>query len=225
PQARNLGYTGIIMTSWSTSGIYSPLFESSSDIIDLYAVRRVYPITGFNMLIQAYFDAIRSTEAIETDDFITKYTRERYGFNQQETDLFWEALTLTNYEINQGKVSGDATITPEKLLKNARQSTEMLRKLKPNNNKEEFEHYRLMAAIRHQYLQFMCIEIRTNSDSFTSSDIPEALRQLRTLDTKKIDKRFYALNKKIFHKSELELENTLRNYKIKELYKTLSLDK
>lgn len=52
PQARALGYKGIVMTSWSTSGLYSPIFESATDIIDLPAVRRVYPITGFNMLIE-----------------------------------------------------------------------------------------------------------------------------------------------------------------------------
>ena len=28
PAARKLGYKGMVMTSWSTSGIYSPVFES-----------------------------------------------------------------------------------------------------------------------------------------------------------------------------------------------------
>src|SRR5690606_34350367 len=225
PQARNLGYKGIVMTSWSTSGIYSTVFESSSDIVDLHAVRRVYPITGLNMLIQAYFQAIQSTEAIDVDDFIKKYSNARYGFNEHESGLFWEALKLINHEINQGEVSGGSTITPEQLLHNANRSSEMLREIKPTNNQKEFEHYRLMGDIRRQYIQFMLIEIRTNSSSFTRSEIPETLRQLKALDTKKIDKKFYVLNKKIFYRAELELENTLRNYKINALIKRLASDK
>lgn len=225
PQARNLGYEGIVMTSWSTSGIYSAVFESSSDIVDLHAVRRVYPITGFNMLMQAYFQAIQLTEAIDVDDFIKEYTNARYGLNQQESDLFWEALKLVNHEINQGDVLVSSTITPQQLLDNANRSLEILMGIKPTNNQEEFEHYRLMGIIRRQYLQYMLIEIRTNSSSFTTSEIPETLRQLKALDTKKIDKKFYALNKKIFYKAELELENKLRNYKIKALIKRLESDK
>jgi hypothetical protein len=43
PVCRQLGYTGIIMTSWSTSGEYSAVWETSDDILDLYAIRHVYP--------------------------------------------------------------------------------------------------------------------------------------------------------------------------------------
>lgn len=47
PLAEKMGYKGIILTSWSTSGLYSSVLESTRDIVDLYAIRRVYPISGF----------------------------------------------------------------------------------------------------------------------------------------------------------------------------------
>jgi len=60
PKAREMGYKGIVMTSWSTSGVYSYLYESENSLIDLYAVRHVYPITGFNILLAAYVKSIHS---------------------------------------------------------------------------------------------------------------------------------------------------------------------
>lgn len=35
PTARNFGYKGMVITSWSTSGLYAPVFETTRDIVDL----------------------------------------------------------------------------------------------------------------------------------------------------------------------------------------------
>src|SRR5882757_4334344 len=43
PVSAKLGYKGMVMTSWSTSGQLSRVFESEADITDLYAIRHVYP--------------------------------------------------------------------------------------------------------------------------------------------------------------------------------------
>ena len=224
-QARELGYKGMVMTSWSTSGIYSPLFESATDIIDLHAVRRVYPIAGFNILIAAYFESLKLVDPLDTEAFIQKYANEKYGFNQEEATSFWKALKTANYEINQGEVISESPISIQQLLDSAKTSAAILKKLKPAANKKEFDHYRLMAAIRCQYLEYMLLEIKANSESFTSSDIPAVLNRLKALKTKKLDRRFIALNKQSFHKGELKHENSLRNYKIEYLYKKLSLNK
>src|SRR5664279_3166455 len=106
----------MIMTSWSTSGQYSPVFESSDDIMDLYAIRHVYPIAGFNMLLAAYAESLQSEKQLDIPAFVETYSKKQYGFNKQQSLLFWKALTTAPYEINQGKVIAPAAITVQQLV-------------------------------------------------------------------------------------------------------------
>ncbi len=105
PASRNLGYQGIVMTSWSTSGAYSSVFETDENITDLYAIRHVYPISGFNMLLAAYAQAARSPEPLDIDNFIANYSQKQYGFSRQQSALLWKALIAAPYEVMQGQVS------------------------------------------------------------------------------------------------------------------------
>jgi hexosaminidase len=223
PVARNFGYKGIVMTSWSTSGLYSTVLETTRDIVDLYAIRRVYPITGFNMLIDAYFTGLNATEPLDIQTFIYNYAQEKYGFNQQQAVIFWDALKAAPYEITQGKIS-EPSVGIEKLLDSAKTAARILKELKPSKNKNEFEHYVLMAQIREQYLTYQSLEIKANSPLF-KEEIPGILKQLKALNTAKLDKKFIKLNKNAFHRAELEQENNLRNSKINLLYQRLSRDK
>jgi len=96
--------------------------------------------------------------------------------------------------------------------------------LKPTKNKEEFEHYRLMADIRMLYLTYQKIEKQVNLSSFRNADIPGVLQKLKQLlaDAKKIDERFMQLNKNTLYMGQLEEENNLRDSKINLLYKRLA---
>lgn len=223
PQAKELGYNGMVMTSWSTSGIYSPVFESSTEIIDLHAVRRVYPISGFNMLIEAYFEALHASN-FNSETFIVKYANRQYGLNNQDAVLFWKSLKLAPYEINQCKVVG-STLSNTQLLDSANYSATVLKTLKPTKNKDEFKHYQLMADIRCQYLTYMASEEEVNSSSFNANQASVVLKRLKSLDTKKLDKRFKALNKETLYPAEIEQENFLRNSKINLLIQKLSREK
>ncbi|HEY6978985.1 MAG TPA: beta-N-acetylhexosaminidase, partial [Chitinophagaceae bacterium] len=115
PVCRQLGYKGIIMTSWSTSGQYSTVWETSDDITDLYAIRHVYPITGFNMLLGAYTKSLQSQKPLDIDEFIKTYSKQQYGFNDQQSFSFWKAITTSPYEITQGKVTASSGITVSQL--------------------------------------------------------------------------------------------------------------
>jgi hypothetical protein len=212
PQARALGYKGMVMTSWSTSGLYSSVFESSSDILDLHAIRRVYPLTGFNMLIEAYFQALKSPK-FETASFIADYTNKQYGFNREEASAFWNALKLAPYEVNEGKVTG-TLLSVKQLLDSANQSATILNTLKPVKNKEEFKHYQLMADIRVMYLKVIGVESVMNSTEEYLSRTAELLAVLNSLGVNELNKRFTALNKNTLHASEIETENTLRNSRV-----------
>jgi len=227
PTCRKLGYTGMIMTSWSTSGQYSPVFETSDDIIDLYAIRHVYPITGFNMLLKAYTQSLRRDKPLDIPVFISTYSKQQYGFDEEQAAAFWKALTTTPYEIKQGEVIAPIPITVQQLADSQATAVKTLYRLNPLKNKEEFAHYRLMADIRMLYLNYQKIEKQVNMPSFTKAQLPAVIQQLKQLlsDAKKIDQRFIDLNKNTLYMAELKEENNLRDTKINLLYQRLTKEK
>lgn len=216
PEAARLGYKGMVMTSWSTSGIYNNIYESHSDVWDLHAIRRVYPITGFNMIISGYFEQLKSGKTFVTTDFVREYTKTAYGFNDQQSTLFWNALKRAPFEVNQGKVSR-GSIKIIDLLDSAKQSAAELRSLKPTGNKSEFDHYLLMSDIRVFYLNCVMVENEMNLASFTFDRAPELLRILNALNPEDLNKRFTRLNKNSLFAEEIKLENKLRNERLEAL--------
>lgn len=224
PVSRQLGYKGMIMTSWSTSGEYSTVFETSDDIIDLYAIRHVYPITGFNMLLKAYTQSLRTDEPLNISAFVEQYTKSQYGFDTQQSALFWKAINTTPYEVKQGEVVAPYKMTVQQLADSQAVAVKTLYALQPTKNKDEFEHYRLMADIRMLYLNYQKIEKEVNEPSFTKVQLSPVLQELKELlsNSKKIDQRFIELNKNTLYMAELEQENDLRDAKIKLLYERLS---
>ena len=221
PQAKQLGYKGMVMTSWSTSGSYSPVFESSTEIIDLHAIRRVYPISGFNMLIAAYLESLKVSQPLDAENFVYQYAKDTYGFNQEQSALFWKALKTAPYEVNQGEVIHGAVkkedVTIKTLLDSASVANKEIHQLKPKRNKEEFKHYQLMADIRVFYLTCMMVEAEMNSENYSATQASQLLKTLNNLVPEKIDKKFSKLNKNLLNSSEIALENHLRNKRLEEL--------
>ncbi|WP_432714932.1 beta-N-acetylhexosaminidase [Pedobacter sp.] len=224
PQAKNLGYNGMVMTSWSTSGIYSPIFESATAIIDLHAVRRVYPITGFNILVAAYLKNMDAEKPIVIKEFVESYCKENYSFTAAQAAAFWSALTKTPFEVNQAKPDS-TNLTVNQLLDSAKAAVQVLNDLKPLKNHTEFEHYRLMAAIRAQYLEYMCIEELANSPSCTENELATLAKRLKALNTGKIDRKFSSLHQHTLYPSEIKQENRLRNIKINLLLQRITKQK
>jgi hexosaminidase len=227
PEAAKLGYKGIIMTSWSTSGTYSPVFESEDEMMDEYAIRHVYPISGFNMLIAAYAESIKSAQPLNINKFVTQYCKAQYGFNAEESGMFWKALNTTPYEIVHGIVKSPQPLTVKQLLDSTQAAARVLYELHPTKNLEEFEHYRLMEDIRVHYLEFHNILHIVNSPSFTNDEVPGILMELKNMmvNEQTLNKKFIELNKNVLYPSELKQENDLRNARIKLLYDRLSRNK
>lgn len=216
PQAREFGYKGIIMTSWSTSGLYGSTWESPKDLVELYPIRRVYPLSGFHILIEAYFEALRSQKALDIDGFVKAYTRDRYGFGPDESEAFWNALKANPYEINQGAISVPS-ISVSAMKDSAEWVLRQFEELKPKKNKKEFAHYILMSQIRLRYLKYMEVEMRLNSPDFETSELPKLKRTIKELKKENLDKRFGSLNKDWMYGVEIQQENELRNSKIRML--------
>jgi hexosaminidase len=214
PMGKKLGYKGMIMTSWSTSGLYSPVLESSDDVVDLYAIRRVYPISGFNMLIDAFFESINSDRPFDIDQFVIRYSKSQYGLDEKSSKLFWKAINTTPFEIIQGRaLITDLTIS--QMLDSTKAALKVLNTLAPVINRDEFEHYRLMAAIRVQYLSYQSIESRANAPGMTRDGLLLLLKELNLLATEELDNKFSFLNKGFLYPAEIMQENELRNAKIK----------
>jgi hexosaminidase len=224
PVCRNLGYKGIVITSWSTSGVYSPTYESEDDLVELYALRHVYPITGFDILISAYIRAINIDHPLNVDQFISDYCESEFGFDKKQSEEFQKALFTAPYTVTDGKVNAAGKITVNDVLDSARQASKIFRAFRPEKNITEFNHFQLMAEIRVFYLSYMEIEKEVNSDGFSRSKIPDYLTRLKTLvnEEPELDKRFRLLNQDVLYPAAIDEENNLRNQKIYNLYNRLS---
>jgi len=212
------------MTSWSTSGVYSPSYESEDDLVELYALRHVYPITGFNMLITAYIKAMNADHPLDINLFIKDYCRSEFGLDENQSEQFQKALFTAPYTISNGKVNAPGHITVNDLLDSSVEASKIFHGLRPEKNILEFDHFRLMADIRVYYLSFMEIEKEVNSDDFSRDKIPSYLTRLKALMNKEseLDKRFRMLNQEVLYPSAIDEENNLRTQKIHHLYNRLS---
>ena len=221
PQARELGYTGMVMTSWSTSGIYTQIAESHSDFIDMHAIRRVYPISGFNLLIDGFFKAVATQTPLDPDKFVAQYASQKYGLSAADAKLFWNALKLAQYEVAQGKVSKN-NLTIKQLVDSASYALTTLKKLKVTKSPAEFAHYPFMANIRYNYLVTMQVEIALNQPSFIAEHAPALLKKLSALNVAEVDQKFKELNTSLLFDEEIKEETRLRNFRYLDLVARLN---
>ncbi|MDQ8052231.1 MAG: beta-N-acetylhexosaminidase [Pedobacter sp.] len=223
PQARQLGYTGVVMTSWSTSGIYSYLYESGSDLVELYALRRVYPLSGFNILLDAFLQSINTSQPLQIQEFVRQYAADRYGLQPDEAQQLWPVLKAIPYQVSNGKVR-ETKMSIGQLVDSAAWVSTTFAAMKPVRNQKEFEHYRIMADTRLQYLRYQQIENEVNQPRFTAEQKLAMLPRLKTLinETAKVNKRYTKLNKNEFYERELNEDNELRIIKMKLLYDRLA---
>jgi len=227
PEAAKLGYKGIVMTSWSTSGQYSQVFESENEIIEEYAIRHVYPLNGFNMLVAAYAESIKSAKPLNIDGFITGYCMEQYGFDAEQSAKFWKALKTTPYEIVHGDVKSRSPATVKQMLDSTKAALDVLYDLQPSKNKDEFEHYRMMTGIRANYLEFHYILQKVNSPGFSPALVPAILDELKNLMINQdlLDLHFSQLNKNFLFPNEIKEENDLRDIRVRLLYDRFARNK
>ena len=227
PQSYQSNYNGMIMTSWSTSGIYSPVYEDRQTIAELKPVRNVYPISGFKILLAAYAQSIQQKEGLDIEKFIINYGKKQFKFNKEESLKFWKALKGLPFEVIDGKVQKNKELNVKMLHDSVKNHQKIFYDLKPKKNITEFEHYKLMTDIRENYLAFKEVEVLINSSNFTSKDLKKALPQLKKILQKdeEIKIRFTKLNSNLLHSLEIEKENQIRIKRVQLLYDRLSKTK
>jgi len=220
PYSRKAGYTGMLMTSWSTSGIYGYKREDShSEILEMFPIRDVYPLSGFQILIEAYAKAVHSSQPIDPEDFVVDYAQKRYGLSKSGGVKLWDYFKHTQVQLINGVPENGISV--QQTADEFRKIKKLVYQLKPARHKEEFEHYRLMADIREFYLSVMELESMTDSYQGGTRALEKLrghLKQLLGL-SKDLDKRFIALNRGYLHEAELERLNRLRNERLENIRK------
>lgn len=218
PYARKAGYKGIVMTSWSTTGLYGFTWDVNYDVLDMKQIRNTYPLSGFRILVTSYAQAINNKEPLDVKLFIIKYATERFGFTNIESQKFWETLTTPQELIKDGIPTKSSSIND--LLNVTENIKKILDDLSPRKNKMEFEHFRLMIDLREFYLKYQELKSTYNSPDFSRNKAIDMLPQLELLikQSKKLDKRFYNLNKGFLYKTEIEQQNEFRRIDLINIY-------
>ena len=218
PYARNAGYKGIIMTSWSTSGLYGFTWDIGWEVTDMHAIRNVYPLSGSRMLLASYAKAINQKAPLIPEEFVTEYARSRFGLTLKEGEELWKILKAFPFVITEGKVAGAISVIA--LRDSIRGVVKLMDGLKPHSNIGEFDHLRLMLDLREQYLSFKTVEAEYNSGNFSTRDKSLLLRETERLVKRSVllDRRFSGLNKGFLYESEIRDQNFIRNQKLNILY-------
>jgi hypothetical protein len=210
------------MTSWSTSGLYGFTWDVNYEVTDMEQVRNTWPLSGFRILLASYAEALNSIEPIDPHAFVVRYARERFGLTVEEGEQLWETLTISPELIVNGKPAISPSIAA--MRETVEDAVAKMKSLKPLNNSDEFEHFRLMLDIRLHYLKFKEAEARFNSPAFSIDDKESVVADLETLigETRDLDRRFARLNRGFLHETEIEQQNMIRNRKLMLLHRRLT---
>lgn len=155
PFCREKGFSGIIQTSWSTSGVYHYISDNGFDIIDLQPVRQVYPMSGFNILLQAFYSAAGREEPLDVDAFIRSYASDRFGLAPEALPVLVDYFKMPQREVTGASFTA-AVIADE--LTRARALRQRMETVRPRRNVREMDHLRLALDIRVNYLEFKAVQ-------------------------------------------------------------------
>lgn len=222
PYSREKGYEGIVMTSWSTSGLYGFTWDVGYDVLDMVQIRNTYPLSGFRILIALYSKSLQSEKPIDPEKEVILYAQERFGFTHKEAQIFWTLLSQPIELIVNGKPQKSSTIA--EMIAETEKNQHLIYQLHPSKNKTEFEHFKLMVDLRLFYLKYKNIEAIFNSNDFTYQRVLELKEPLKDLlkQADKLDKRFSSLQKGFLYPAEIKQQNYLRRLGLIKLYEQIT---
>lgn len=218
PFVRTMGYKGVVETSWSTSGLYGLILDEGNELMNMQAIRQVYPLAGFDILQKAFCRAIAQQEPLDWEAFVDEYGRTEFGLD--DTSVLLEYFKhpqrpVDRYPMSVDKI--DADLQSCLALKGRFDS------LRPRAGKKAFKHLQLMLDIRINYLKAKKWEAYYESPAFDSSKAPAAKKQLAAIikECNSLQKRFTALNKDYIKDTTVALGEWSYAGKMKNTYKTL----
>ena len=237
--ARESGFEGMVLTSWSTSGQYG--YEWFwPEVVEIFPLRQVYPHAypndAFRMNTLGLIEAVQQEKTFKPKDFAHQYAQQRFGLTAGESEKLWNILTdesLNNKVIiGSSPLSGIKGLPDNKrvvsaTLKKVRELQAALTKIVPKKNPKEFAHYHLQIDFREYYLSFRQIQYLVQSTGFSEKNNLEAIKQLEQLLARSVElnKRFKKLFTGKLYDTEIERLNQYRNKKAILLHQRLTRDR
>ena len=237
--ARESGFEGMVLTSWSTSGEYG--YEWFwPEVVEIFPLRQVYPHAypndAFRMNTLGFIKAVQQEKTFKPKDFAHQYAQQRFGLTAGESEKLWNILTdesLNNKVIiGSSPLSGIKGLPDNKrvvsaTLEKVRELQAALTKIVPKKNPKEFAHYHLQIDFREYYLSFRQIQYLVQSTAFSEKNNIEAIKQLEQLLARSVElnKRFKKLFTGKLYDTEIERLNQYRNKKAILLHQRLTRDR
>ena len=237
--ARESGFEGMVLTSWSTSGEYG--YEWFwPEVVEIFPLRQVYPHAypndAFRMNTLGFIEAVQQEKTFKPKDFAHQYAQQRFGLTAGESERLWNILTdesLNNkVSIGSSPLSGIKGLPDNKrvvsvTLAKVRELQAALTKIVPKKNPKEFAHYHLQIDFREYYLSFRQIQYLVQSTGFSEKNNLEAIKQLEQLLARSVElnKRFKKLFTGKLYDTEIERLNQYRNKKAILLHQRLTRDR
>ena len=217
--AREHDYTGMIETSWSTSGTYGYLLDDGNEILDMQPIRLVYPMSGFEILEAACCEAFSKDARFDPEAFVVRYAQTELGLDEADAAVLWRYFTMPQERVTvDASGARDALGRPvsEVLDESLRMRGELAR-IRPRRASEQVEHYRLMLDLRIEYLHFKQLEAQYQSPEFNRARAAELASELGALlaESPKLDRRFARLNAGFLKPREIAYVNTMRTWKMR----------
>lgn len=213
---RKKGFTGLVETSWSTSGTYGYLL-GHKETFDLQPIREVYPLCGFDLLVAAFGRAANSGERLDAHAFVRDFCKEKFGLKDSELEVmeryFFTPQNTPNVYVNK----------PSDFQKEADVVKGLRRQMgnvSPRKGKALWNHLALMLDIRANYMAYKVVESVTEQPDFHASVAPRLLKQLEPLvkESQALKKRFVKLNKSFLKVPEMPLGDWSYVKKMNDLY-------
>ena len=237
--ARESGFEGMVLTSWSTSGQYG--YEWFwPEVVEIFPLRQVYPHAypndAFRMNTLGFIEAVQQEKTFKPKDFAHQYAQQRFGLTAGESEKLWNILTdesLNNKVIiGSSPLSGIKGLPDNKrvvsaTLEKVRELQAALTKIVPKKNQKEFAHYHLQIDFREYYLSFRQIQYLVQSTAFSEKNNLKAIKQLEQLLARSVElnKRFKKLFTGKLYDTEIERLNQYRNKKAILLHQRLTRDR
>lgn len=201
PHARRSGYRGMIQTSWSTSGEYGYLRDSEDVVAKLYPIRRVYPISGFRILMAAFAEAVGCDAPIAPAAFVEAYGRERFSLGAADAKR-WAKLIF--------QIGGDDA--SQLTLADADNLCLELEGIAPEANNAELAHIQLMLGMAIHGLRVSRLHEEWQGGPLEASDLARLVAVSRSLrsEAQSIDEVFRTLNRALLREKELDDEMAYR---------------
>ncbi len=190
PYCREKGFTGIIETSWSTSGGYGYIKDCTADVIELQPIRQVYPLSAFGLLQEAFCEAV-SKPGFEARAFVRQYASSHFGLCSEdalktfEDYFFTPQNTVTDKGFNENKIATELSSAQDVLAR--------MGEIRVKGTARDDWHQLVLALeIRVNYLKFKQLEYLAEfggKNAVNASDFKPLLRE-----ASRLRRRFTRLN-------------------------------